>query len=88
MSSQADYDKVKAHLLDIMSAAQKVFDSPHQSKNPAQQAAVAKLKSEYVKAAVMLKSMNSSSKIPALLNPQHGALLQFNEGLSVELGEE
>lgn len=88
MASQADYDKIKTQLLDLMSAAQKVFDC-QQSKNSANQAAMTKLKAEYVKAAVMLKSMNST-KIPALLNPQHGILtkLDIKEGLTIDMDEE
>lgn len=88
MPSQADYDKLKTQLLDLMSAAHQVFDNSFQSKHPTAQSAIAKLKSEYVKSAVLLKSTSNFNKGGALLNPQHGSLLQLNESMSVDLGEE
>ena len=89
-----DCEKVRDQLLKMMSATKNILDVRHTLNGSAPMAAaIERLKSEYVQSIVMMKSLDSTSKLPALLNPNHGALLDrqmfvFKESLAVALDEE
>jgi len=91
MSKPEDVEKIKTQLLNLMSASKGIIDARQSGKqNGSMDAAIEKLQHEYVQAIVMLKAIDSNPQVPALLKPNHGALLErqmfsFKESLSVGL---
>ncbi len=93
MSNQSDnVDKIRTQLLDLMSASKAVIDARNNGNQKAILAAIEKLQGQYISAIVLMKDHSASQKIPALLRPIGGTLLErqlmeFRESLSVGLGE-
>lgn len=93
MSNQ-DVEKVRVQLLNIMTASKQILDARRSSNHSVMEAAIAKLQHEYVQSIVLMKSLDSSSRIPALLRPAGSVcalekqMHTFSEQLSVGLDEE
>lgn len=87
-----DVEKIRVQLLNIMTASKGILDARRSSNACVMEAAVVKLQHEYVQSIVLMKSLDNSSKIPALLRPATSALERqmhkFSEELSVALDEE
>lgn len=89
-----DIEKIRVQLLNMMTASKQILDARHGSRaSPSMDAAIAKLQHEYVQSIVLIKTLDNSSKVPALLRSNHGALLEkqmfdFKESLAVSLDEE
>jgi len=90
--SNGDIEKIRVQLLNMMTATKSVLDARRSSNACVMEAAVAKLQHEYVQSIVLMKSLDTSSKVPALLRPATSALERqmhkFSEELSVSLDEE
>ena len=86
----ADTEKLKKQLLDLMSASKEYLDLRKFVAERSQEDlnAYAKLQREYVQSILLIKSLDSYSKIPALLRTKEGDILSFNESLSVGLDEQ
>lgn len=93
MSSQTEIEKVKSHLISLMQASKSVIDVRNSTKsNHVMEAAIEKLQHEFIQCAILMKTLDNNPKIPALLNPNHGVLLDrqmfsFKESLSVDMSE-
>ena len=87
-----DVEKIRVQLLNIMTASKGILDARRSQNARVMEAAVVKLQHEYVQSIVLMKSLDNSSKIPALLRPATSALERqmhkFSEELSVALDEE
>ena len=88
-----DVEKIRVQLLNLMTASKQVLDARHSGKIPSIDSAIIKLQHEYVQSIVLIKSLENNNRVPALLNPNHGALLNkqmlnFKESLAVNLDEE
>ncbi len=92
--NSGDIEKIRVQLLNMMTASKQILDARHGSRtSPSMDAAISKLQHEDVQSIVLIKSLDSNDKIPALLKPNHGALLEkqmfdFKESLAVSLDEE
>lgn len=87
-----DVNKIRDQLLKLMSASKAIIDARRSPNHSVMDAAVVQLQSEYVKSIVLMKSLTSSTKIPALLKtpnscPIERQLLDLKESLSVNLGD-
>ena len=87
-----DVEKIRVQLLNIMTASKGILDARRSQNMCVMEAAVVKLQHEYVQSIVLMKSLDNSSKIPALFRPATSALERqmhkFSEELSVALDEE
>ena len=85
-------DRVRKQLLDLMSASKAVLDARNRGNLFVVEGAIEQLKKQYISAIVLMKDQAVRENIPALLRPQGGTtlerqMLEFNEALSVGLGE-
>jgi hypothetical protein len=88
MPQQFNSDKIRDQLLKLMTASNRLLESYKTKDLENQKEAISKLRDEYIKAVVLMKSENIS-KVPALLMPTagHNVKLMFDETLAVDLGE-